>query len=127
QTASASALGCGQLEAPQSPFPESCASSATGRLGSFQLRFDMFYHPPSEALPRILVSENEERRLTTLATAAMLTQRSRDVACNLLAEMERADVVPDGAMPLNVVRMNSRVEFEIDGANRRQLELVFPR
>jgi regulator of nucleoside diphosphate kinase len=86
----------------------------------------MFHHPPSDALPRIFVSENEERRLTTLATAAVLTLRSRDVAENLLTEMARADVVPERDMPANVVRMNSRVEFEIDGANRRRLELVFP-
>ena len=86
----------------------------------------MLYHPPTNALPRIFVSENEERLLTTLATAAVLTLRSRDVARYLLAEMERADVVPDEDMPANVVRMNSRVEFEIDGANRRRLELVLP-
>jgi regulator of nucleoside diphosphate kinase len=86
----------------------------------------MFYHPPSDALPRIFVSETEEHRLTTLATAAALTQRSRDVARNLLTELERADVVPDRDMPADIVRMNSRVEFEIDGANRRRVEVVFP-
>lgn len=87
----------------------------------------MLYHPPTDALPRIFVSETEGRRLTTLATAAELTQRSRDVARSLLAEMERADVVPDRDMPANVVRMNSRVEFQLDGANRRAVEIVFPR
>jgi regulator of nucleoside diphosphate kinase len=40
--------------------------------------------------------------------------------------MERADVVSDKAMPENVVRMSSRVEFEIDGGSPRQVELVFP-
>jgi regulator of nucleoside diphosphate kinase len=29
-------------------------------------------------------------------------------------------------MPADIVRMNSRVEFEIDGANRRRVEVVFP-
>ena len=87
----------------------------------------MFYHPPSDALPRIFVTENEERRLTTLATAAVLTQRSHDVASNLLVELERADVIPEKDMPANIVRMNSRVEFEIDGANRRGVEIVYPR
>ena len=86
----------------------------------------MFYHPPTDALPRIFVSESEEHRLTALATATVLTGRSRDVARTLLAEMERAEVVPERAMPANVVRMNSRVEFEIDDANRRQVQLVFP-
>ena len=87
----------------------------------------MLFHPVSEALPQVLVSENEERSLVTLATAADLTQRSRDVAQSLLRELERAYVVPEGKMPANVVRMNSRVEFVLDGTNRRRVEIVYPR
>lgn len=83
-------------------------------------------HSPIDALPRIVVSETDEHCLTTLATAKMLTGRSQDVARTLIAEMERADVIPDGAIPVNVVRMNSRVVFEIDGGNRRQVVLVYP-
>jgi regulator of nucleoside diphosphate kinase len=86
----------------------------------------MLHHPPTNALPRIVISETEERRLTTLATAAELTLRSQDVARSLLAEMERADVVPDRIMPANVVRMNSWVEFEIDDRDRRRVQVVFP-
>lgn len=86
----------------------------------------MIYHPPTEALPRIVVGEREEQRLTTLATSAMLTGRSEYVARVLLAEMERADVVPDARVPDDVVRMNSRVAFELDGGERREAELVFP-
>jgi regulator of nucleoside diphosphate kinase len=73
-----------------------------------------------------MVSETEEHLLTMLATAAQLAQRSQDVANTLLSEMERAEVVSDRALPDNVVRMNSRVEFEIDGGNRQSVELVFP-
>ncbi|WP_296200187.1 nucleoside diphosphate kinase regulator [uncultured Hyphomicrobium sp.] len=87
----------------------------------------MLFHPVSEALPQILVSEKEERSLVTLATAAELTQRSRDVAQTLLRELERAHVVPEGKLPANVVRMNSRVEFVLDGTNRRRVEIVYPR
>ena len=86
----------------------------------------MTYHPPTGSLPRIIVGEREEHRLTTLATSAMLTGRSEYVARVLLAEMERADIVPDSNVPKNVVRMNSRVAFEIDGGGRRDAELVFP-
>jgi regulator of nucleoside diphosphate kinase len=86
----------------------------------------MVYHPPTDALPRIVVGEREEHRLTTLATSAMLTGRSQYVARVLLAEMERAEVVPDAAVPDTVVRMNARVAFEIDGGERREGELVFP-
>jgi regulator of nucleoside diphosphate kinase len=77
-------------------------------------------------LPRIIVSETEEHLLTLLATGAELTRRSEDVARTLLSEMERADVISDKAMPADVVRMSSRVEFEIDGGSPRQVELVFP-
>lgn len=86
----------------------------------------MIYHPPTDALPRIVVGEREEQRLTTLATSAMLTGKSDYVARVLLAEMERADIVPDATLPETVVRMNSRVAFEMDGVERRDAELVFP-
>ncbi len=86
----------------------------------------MSYHPPTDALPRIVVGEREENRLTTLATTAMSAGRSEYVARVLLAELERAEVVPDSAVPETVVRMNSRVVFEIDGGTPREAELVFP-
>lgn len=85
----------------------------------------MSFHPPTNALPQIVVGEREENRLTALATSAMLIGRSEHVARVLLAEMERADVVPDAKLPKSVVRMHSRVIFEIDGRDRRA-ELVFP-
>ena len=77
-------------------------------------------------MPRIVVSEVEEHRLTDLATAAELTGRSQQVARALLAEMERAEVLPDREVPRDVARMNSWVEFEIDGRNRRRVQIVFP-
>jgi regulator of nucleoside diphosphate kinase len=86
----------------------------------------MSYHPPTGSLPQIIVGEREEHRLTTLATSAMLTGRSEYVARVLLAEMERADIVPDAKLPGTVVRMNSRVTFEMDGGTPRDAELVFP-
>jgi regulator of nucleoside diphosphate kinase len=85
----------------------------------------MFPHS-NDHLPPIVVSETEQQRLTTLATASELMKRAHDVARNLLAELERADVVPDSSMPSQVVRMNSLVEFQVDGRNHRSVELVFP-
>ena len=78
-------------------------------------------------LPPIIVSETEQQRLTTLAAASELLLRARDVARYLLSELERAAVVPDGSVPPDVVRMHSRVDFKVDGRNRRRIELVFPR
>ncbi|WP_072394761.1 nucleoside diphosphate kinase regulator [Hyphomicrobium sp. CS1GBMeth3] len=86
----------------------------------------MAFHPPTSALPDIVVGEHEENQLTALATAAMLNGRSEHVARILLAEMERAVLVPDAEVPRTVVRMNSRVRFELDGGTPREAELVFP-
>lgn len=86
----------------------------------------MLHHPPTNSLPRIVISETEKQRLTALATPAASAGRSQNVARALLAEMERADVVPAQAVPSNVVRMNSWVEFEIDGRGRRRVQIVFP-
>lgn len=86
----------------------------------------MNFHPPTETLPRIVLGESEERRLNALATAAALTGRSDSVARMLLAEIERADVVQDRNLPGEVVRMHSWVEFEIDGRDRRSVQLVYP-
>lgn len=83
-------------------------------------------HSPTQSLPQIVVSEAEEHRLTAIATAAAEKGRSPEVARTLLAEMERAEVVPDRAVPPHVVRMNSWVEFEIDGGDRRRVQVVFP-
>jgi regulator of nucleoside diphosphate kinase len=86
----------------------------------------MLYHSHANMLPRITVSETEEHLLTLLAMSAESTPGSEDVARTLLSEMERADTVSDSAMPENVARMNSRIEFELDGGSKRQVELVFP-
>jgi regulator of nucleoside diphosphate kinase len=86
----------------------------------------MLHHPITKPLPRIVISEAEEHCLTDLATAAELTGRSQQVARALLAEMERAEVMPDREVPRDVVRMNSWVDFEVDGRNRRLVQIVFP-
>lgn len=83
-------------------------------------------HPPTGSLPRIIVGEAEEQRLSALANAVAMAGRSVNVARVLLAEMERADIVPDREVPSDVVRMNSWVEYEIDGRDRRRVQIVFP-
>jgi regulator of nucleoside diphosphate kinase len=87
----------------------------------------MLQHSSADLLPNITVGETEEHLLTMLATGARLAERSQDVASILLSEMERAKVVPDTDMPTDVVRMNSRVEFELDDGKRQVVELVYPK
>jgi regulator of nucleoside diphosphate kinase len=86
----------------------------------------MLHQTPTDSLPRIIVGESEELRLSSMATAAELTGRAENAAKALLAEMARAHVVEDSKVPEDVVRMHSLVDFEIDGRGQRPVILVYP-
>lgn len=73
-------------------------------------------------MPEIVVSQVDQQRLTVLAMDAL--NRSPDVAEELIAEMERARVVPD--VPSSVVRMGSVVTYTADDGRERRVQLVFP-
>lgn len=77
----------------------------------------------TQSLPELVVSGTDHARLTSLANAAFDTVP--DTAEELLAELDRARVVADNAVPRDVVRMGSVVEFESAG-DRRRVTLVFP-
>jgi regulator of nucleoside diphosphate kinase len=77
-----------------------------------------------DALPRIVISKAEEERLTSIATAA--SQRVPEASAALLGELERADVLPETAMPADVVRIGSIIEFEVDDGRRMKVQLVLP-
>lgn len=73
-------------------------------------------------MPEIVVSQNDQQRLTVLAMDAL--NRSPDVASELIAEMERARVVPD--VPSSAVQMGSTVTYKADDGRERRVTLVFP-
>src|SRR5690606_12652890 len=73
-------------------------------------------------MPEIVVSQVDQQRLTVLAMDAL--NRSPDVATELIAEMERARVVPD--VPPSVVQMGSIVTYKDDDNRERRVQLVFP-
>jgi regulator of nucleoside diphosphate kinase len=77
-----------------------------------------------DALPRILISKADEKRLTAIATAA--SQRVPEASAALLTELERADVLPETAMPADVIRIGSIIEFEVDDGRRLKVQLVLP-
>jgi regulator of nucleoside diphosphate kinase len=77
----------------------------------------------TQRLPQIVVGGTDHARLTNLANAAFDTVP--DTAEELLSELERARVVADEAVPRDVVRMGSVVEFESEG-DRKRVTLVFP-
>jgi regulator of nucleoside diphosphate kinase len=74
--------------------------------------------------PRIIVSDTDHARLSDLATGALA--RFPEIAEELQAEMNRADIVSASALPGDVVRMGSLVEFRSNGGQHRRVELVFP-
>lgn len=76
----------------------------------------------ASAPPSIIVSETDADRLFALAEQAETRQ-----PLGLLAELERAEVRADARVPLNVVGMNSMVEF-VDEAHgeARVVRLVYP-
>jgi regulator of nucleoside diphosphate kinase len=76
------------------------------------------------ALPRIVISNADEKRLTAIGIAA--SQRVPEASAALLSELERADVLPETAMPPDVVRIDSMIEFEVDDGRRLKAQLVLP-
>lgn len=79
---------------------------------------------PNGLKPDIIISEADERSLTRLA--ADVLGRSRDLGEELLAEIERARVVPGSSVPADVVQMGSIVEFRQEGGRTRRVQLLYP-
>jgi regulator of nucleoside diphosphate kinase len=98
----------------------SAVSMETGRGEPMEKQLRTF---KTQRPPEIVVGGTDHARLTSLANAAFDTVP--DTADELLSELERARVVADEAVPQDVVRMGSVVEFESEG-DRKRVMLVFP-
>lgn len=72
----------------------------------------------------ILVSAADRGRLSSLARAFL--DRAPDVAEDLLAEMDRARVASEAAMPADVVRMGSTVTLQDPEGSTQKVTLVYP-
>ena len=75
-------------------------------------------------VPKIIVSEADYNRLTDLAMAVQ--DRMPEVADELLAEMDRAEITAADRVPDNVVRMGSTVTYRPDNGPERTVTLVYP-
>jgi regulator of nucleoside diphosphate kinase len=75
--------------------------------------------------PQIVLARDEHRLLTVLALSG--TEHSPEESDSLLYELERASVVADGAVPLDVVRMGSVVFYRTTSGDHRSVQLVFPK
>jgi len=75
--------------------------------------------------PSIIISQRDAARLEAMLESPAL--RNTPAAESLLDELTRAEVVPDGQLPADVVRMESVVECEDEhGGERHLLTLVYP-
>jgi regulator of nucleoside diphosphate kinase len=74
--------------------------------------------------PAITIAVSDHVRLARLAESH--ASRLPEVADELMAELERARVVPDERLSANVVRMGSKIRFTSDLGENRQVTLVFP-
>jgi len=75
-------------------------------------------------LPPITISAVDHDRLAAIAEPA--ARRESEAAEALLAELDRAEVVADEAVPADVVRMGSRVTFRADRGASQTVTLVYP-
>ncbi|WP_332693514.1 nucleoside diphosphate kinase regulator [Devosia sp.] len=71
--------------------------------------------------PQIVVAEPEHRQLLALAAGS-----ASSAAESLLAEMERARVVPEARLPADAVRMGSKVQYRTDRDEIIDVTLVYP-
>jgi regulator of nucleoside diphosphate kinase len=74
--------------------------------------------------PAIVISDADHRRLSTLAEG--LLDRLPEVAGALLAEVERASVVPAADIPGSTVAMGSAVTYRTEDGATTSVTLVYP-
>lgn len=72
----------------------------------------------------ITVTRSDHERLWGLAET--FSARNPELAGQLFAELDRAEVVPDGRIGGDVVRMGSRLRFTSTAGEDRTVTLVFP-
>ncbi|OHV90092.1 nucleoside diphosphate kinase regulator [Mesorhizobium sp. ORS 3428] len=78
----------------------------------------------SRSRNQIVVSDADHDRLSGLARAFL--DRSPEMAEDLLAEMDRARIAAESAMPADVVRMGSTVTLRDDDGSVQRVTLVYP-
>lgn len=76
------------------------------------------------AKPRITLTRTDAERLARLA--ATMADRMPEVSDELLAEIDRAELVDDDSAPDEAVRMGSTVSYDA-GGEVRTVTVVYPR
>lgn len=78
----------------------------------------------SRSLPPVLLGDRSEALLRSIANAAM--SRAPEVASRLLEEVDRADVVAESQVPVDVVRIGSFVTYQIQQSGRINTIRIVP-
>ena len=105
--------------------PEIKTISLSRREGLFIVRFSMMSPLASRGRkPSITLSQSDRDQLTRLADANAHTNPL--VSDELLNELDRARVVPDGKLAEKIVRMGSGVTYQTDSGERVSVMLVYP-
>ena len=78
----------------------------------------------SQNKPSIAISESDLERLGQIAQRASAVNPA--LADVLLAELDRASIVPDSELPASVVRMGSNLRYRTGNGESRAVQLVFP-
>jgi regulator of nucleoside diphosphate kinase len=84
----------------------------------------MLKNTKSRRKPNIVITQTDYRRLDRLASAA--AARMPETSNDLMAELDRARIVADAAIPEDVVKIGSAVEFKPDSGPAKTVTLVFP-
>lgn len=74
--------------------------------------------------PPLRLGRSDHDRLWGVAET--FSARNPDLAERLMTELDRAEVVPDGQLAADVVRMGSTLRFTTDAGEDRTVTLVFP-
>jgi regulator of nucleoside diphosphate kinase len=77
----------------------------------------------SKSKPKIVMSDADHARLSQLAEGLL---ERLPAASELLAEVERATVLPADALPATVVRMGSTIEYATEDNAVHRVRLVYP-
>ncbi|MAN80094.1 MAG: nucleoside diphosphate kinase regulator [Rhodospirillaceae bacterium] len=84
----------------------------------------MTFENATQSKPPITLARSDHDRLWGLAEG--VSDRNPEVSSQLLAELDRAEIVPDERIDANVVRMGSTLRFTTDTGEDRTITLVFP-
>ena len=84
----------------------------------------MTFENAAQSKPAITIARSDHDRLWLLAEG--LSDRNAEVAGQLLAELDRAEIVPDAQIQTDIVRMGSTLRFTTDTGDDRTITLVFP-